>query len=79
VKIEQGDVFKANFADADVVALYLRRDYNQKLRPRLLEQLKPGTRIVSHEHDFGNDWAPEKHLKVGKVDVFLWTVPAKAK
>jgi len=79
VKIEQGDVFKANFADADVVALYLRRDYNQKLRPRLLEQLKPGTRIVSHEHDFGNDWIPEKHLKVGNVDVFLWTVPAKAK
>lgn len=77
VKIEQGDVFKAQFADADVVALYLRRDYNQKLRPRLLEQLRPGTRIVSHEHDFGADWPPEKHLKVGNVDVFLWTVPAK--
>ncbi|MBS1215748.1 MAG: Methyltransferase type 11 [Proteobacteria bacterium] len=77
VKIEQGDVFKANFGDADVVALYLRRDYNQKLRPRLIEQLKPGTRIVSHEHDFGTDWTPEKHVKVGTVDVFLWTVPAK--
>ena len=77
VKIEQGDVFKANFGDADVVALYLRRDYNQKLRPRLIDQLKPGTRIVSHEHDFGADWTPEKHVKVGTVDVFLWTVPAK--
>ena len=58
VKFVQGDLFQADFHDATVVALFLKWNYNRKLRPRLWEQLKPGTPVVSHEHDFGEDWPP---------------------
>jgi SAM-dependent methyltransferase len=77
VKFRQGDVFQADFHDATVVTLFLRTDYNRKLRPRLLAQLKPGTRIVSHEHDFAEDWLPEKTVKVKGKPVHRWTIPAK--
>ncbi|MCC6611228.1 MAG: class I SAM-dependent methyltransferase [Burkholderiales bacterium] len=77
VKFRQGDVFEADFHDATVVTLFLRTDYNRKLRPRLLAQLKPGTRIVSHEHDFAEDWPPEKTVRVAGTTVFRWTIPAK--
>ena len=51
-------MFEFDFSPATVVTMYLLPSVNLKLRPRLLKELKPGTRIVSHDFDMG-DWAPE--------------------
>ena len=84
VRFEQKDLFDATFGDATVVTLFLLNSVNMRLRPRLLEQLKPGTRIVSNTFDMG-DWKPDKELIVPGTDdsaylsrrLYLWTVPAK--
>jgi hypothetical protein len=47
---------------------------NMRLRPRLLRELKPGTRIVSHSFDMG-DWKPDKEMVVDGARVYLWTIP----
>jgi len=78
VEFRQEDLFKARFKDATVVTLYLLPDLNVKLRPRLLAELKPGTRIVSHQFDMG-DWAPDKKLESNGRTVYFWTIPAPAK
>ncbi|MGF1677501.1 MAG: methyltransferase domain-containing protein [Rivularia sp. (in: cyanobacteria)] len=72
------DLFESNFSDATVMTLYLLPSLNVKLRPQLFDQLKPGTRIVSHDFDMG-EWKPERVEKVnvnGRTHtVYLWTVP----
>ena len=78
VEFRNEDLFKANFKEATVVTLYLLPDLNLKLRPRLLAELKPGTRIVSHQFDMG-DWAPEKKLDSNGRSVYFWTIPAHGK
>ena len=77
VSFVQGDLFEADFRDATVVALFLKWNYNRKLRPRLWEQLKPGTPVVSHEHDFGPDWPPAKKIETNGKTVYLYVVPAR--
>jgi SAM-dependent methyltransferase len=74
VKFRTGDLFEADVSEATVVMLYLWPWINLKLRPKLLKELKPGTRIVSHYHDMG-DWPPEKKIVVGGHNIYLWTVP----
>ena len=69
------DLFEADFKDATVVTLYLLPSLNVKLRPKLW-QLKPGTRIVSHDFDMG-DWKPEKTVDLDGHTIYFWTVPAK--
>src|SRR3954470_626901 len=76
VQFRQEDLFKAKFADATVVTLYLLPDLNVKLRPRLLAELKPGTRIVSHQFDMGT-WKPERKVELNGRTIYLWTVPAR--
>jgi SAM-dependent methyltransferase len=76
VKFEQGDLFKAKISDANVITMYLLTSVNLKLRPRLLDELKPGTRLVSHQFDMG-DWEADKHEKLGYRDIYFWIVPAK--
>ena len=80
-KFVEGDIFEANISDATVVTLYLLPAVNMKLRPKLLE-LRPGTRIVSHNYDMG-DWKPEKTIKLNLPDgehiVFYWVVPPRKK
>jgi SAM-dependent methyltransferase len=78
VKFIQGDLFDADIRDATVVTLYLLPDINLRLRPKLLSELQPGTRIVSHNYGMG-DWTPDRSAKL-TVDgtehvVFAWTVP----
>ena len=72
------DLFKTNFSDATVVTLYLLKTLNVKLRPQLLQQLEPGTRIVSHDFDMG-EWIPERTEQVeanGRTHtIYMWTVP----
>ena len=76
VQFRQEDLFKADFHEASVVTLYLLPDLNVKLRPRLLAELKPGTRIVSHQFDMGT-WKPEKKIELNGRTIYLWTVPTK--
>jgi len=74
VRIIQGDLFEADISAATVVTLYLLTDLNLKLRPKLLRDLKPGTRIVSHAFSMG-DWQPERTADVQGTTVYLWRVP----
>jgi SAM-dependent methyltransferase len=76
--IEQ-DLFKTNVSPATVVTLYLGPELNRRLRPKLLRELRPGTRIVSHDFSLG-DWNPERTISVPQAPghrVFLWRVPPR--
>jgi predicted O-methyltransferase YrrM len=74
VTFRQEDLFKADFSKATVVTLYLLDSLNEKLRPRLLSELKPGTRIVSHAFRMG-DWKPVKTRIVAGSMIYFWVVP----
>jgi SAM-dependent methyltransferase len=76
LRFEVRDLFDAPVADASVVALYLLPEINLRLRPRLLAELRPGTRIVSHAFDMG-DWRPDRSADVAGARIFLWIVPAR--
>jgi precorrin-6B methylase 2 len=89
VRFEENDLFEANFREATVVTLFLLPTVNLKLRPKLQEQLKPGTRIVSNTFDMG-EWKAEREATVadsgGDDDytglsqhLYLWTVRQPAK
>jgi SAM-dependent methyltransferase len=77
VSFIEGDLFDADIAPATVVSLYLLTRLNEKLKPKLLAELKPGTRVVSHAFDMG-DWKPEKTTRVSGASVYLWRIPARA-
>ncbi|WP_225913756.1 SAM-dependent methyltransferase [Leptolyngbya ohadii] len=74
VEFRQQDLFETDFSSATVVTLYLLPELNVRLRPRLLQELRPGTRIVSHAFDMG-EWDPEQVVQVGGRTVYYWTVP----
>jgi protein-L-isoaspartate O-methyltransferase len=76
VEIRQQDLFTTDFREATVVTIYLLPGVNLRLRPRLLEQLRPGARIVSHAFDM-DDWRPDRTVTVGASTVYLWTVPER--
>src|SRR5712671_132552 len=76
VQFRREDLFKADFSEATVVTLYLLPDLNVKLRPRLWQELKPGTRIVSHQFDMA-DWKPEKQLELNGRTIYFWTIPGR--
>jgi SAM-dependent methyltransferase len=91
VKFIEQDLFETDIREATVVALYLLPELNLQLRPKLLRDLRPGSRIVAHEFDMG-DWKPDNMAKVPKVKLYYhpripyekdtyfyyWVVPAKA-
>ena len=78
VIFRQQDLFDADIREATVVTLYLLPDVNLKLRPKLLAELKPGTRVVSHAFDMG-DWKPDRTVKLrvagSEVSIHSWVVP----
>jgi SAM-dependent methyltransferase len=74
VRFVEADLFKADITEATIVALYLAPQLNLKLRPKLMKELRPGTRIVSYSFDMG-DWQPEKTERVGSTPIYLWRVP----
>jgi SAM-dependent methyltransferase len=83
VRFEENDLFDADIHEASVVTLFLLSSVNLKLRPKLLSDLKPGTRIVSNTFDMG-DWKPDKELTLGDSAgyglshrLFLWTIPQR--
>ena len=75
-RFELNDIFDADIREATVVAMYLLPDLNLRLRPKLFQDLKPGTRIVSHSFHMG-DWKPDKELAVAGSRIYLWTIPLK--
>ncbi len=91
VKFIEQDLFETDIREATVVALYLLPELNLQLRPKLLRDLRPGSRIVAYEFDMG-DWKPDNMAKVPKVKLYYhprvpyekdayfyyWVVPAKA-
>lgn len=76
ITFQEGDLFDADIHEATVVTLYLLPNVNLRLRPKLLKDLKPGTRIVSHSFDMG-DWKPEREEQVEGATIYLWTIPEK--
>ena len=86
LRFEENDLFDANIHEATVVTLFLLNSVNLKLRPKLLRDLKPGTRIVSNTFDMG-DWKPDKELTLDddadfdnngiSHKFFLWIVPER--
>jgi SAM-dependent methyltransferase len=76
VRFLNEDLFEAKISDATVVTLYLLPSLNLKLLPKLLAELKPGTRIVSHAFDMGS-WKPLQTLNAGGSTVYFWTIPTK--
>jgi ubiquinone/menaquinone biosynthesis C-methylase UbiE len=72
-----GDLFKADIGAATVVTLYLLPEINVRLKPKLLRELKPGTRVVSHDFTMGDDWRPERALKLQNDTIYFWTIPAR--
>ena len=78
VRFRNEDMFRVNYSEATIVTLYLSEKLNVLLRPKLLSELRPGSRILSHDFRMG-DWKPEQTVRVpwGKLyrTVYLWTVP----
>ena len=85
VRFEENDLFDADIHEATVVTLFLLNSVNLKLRPKLLKDLKPGTRIVSNTFGMG-DWKPYKELTLADTaddyglshNFFLWIVPQRS-
>jgi SAM-dependent methyltransferase len=79
VSFRNEDMFRVEVSEATIVTLYLSEKLNVLLRPKLLRELRPGSRILSHDFRMG-DWQPEQTVRVpwGKLyrTVYLWTVPA---
>lgn len=76
VEFKVANLFEQDLSKADVMAMYLLTDINLRLRPKILDTMKPGSRIVSHAFDMG-DWKPEAHETVDGRNVYFWIVPAK--
>ena len=76
VQFVQQDLFQTDIGKATVVMLYLWPEVNLKLRPKLLRELKPGTRVVSHSHNMGS-WEPDQTIAVPEGhNVYFWVIPA---
>lgn len=80
VEFRQGDLFEANLRDATVVVLYLWPDMNNRLRPKLQNELDPGDRVVSHSFDI-DGWSADSTVSIqsrsfaeGAKTLFLWTI-----
>jgi SAM-dependent methyltransferase len=71
----EGNLFETDFSRASVITMYLLNSVNMKLRPNLLKNLRPGTRIVSYYFNM-NDWEPDKRIEVNNSDIYFWIIPA---
>lgn len=76
VTFRQEDLFTADIREATVVTMYLLPWVNAKLRPKLIKELRPGTRLVSHEFDMG-DWKPAKVVRLREHKIYSWVIPAR--
>ena len=74
VRFRTENLFSADIKNATVVTLYLLQSINERLRPKLVRELKPGTRVVSHVFNMGPEWPPERTVAIDRSRIFLWTV-----
>lgn len=77
VRFVRDDFFKIDLREATVVTLYLSPEVNQRLLPKLLSELAPGARIVSHKFHMGEAWKPDSTVRLGGDAIYLWIVPAR--
>jgi SAM-dependent methyltransferase len=75
-KFKNQDLFDTDLREATVVTLYLLPELNRKLMPKLLTELRPGARIVSHQFDMGS-WKPDREATVAGRRIYMWTVPPR--
>jgi hypothetical protein len=73
VEFRRQDLFETDLRDATVVTLYLGEAINLRVRPKLRDELRPGTRVVSHAFNMG-DWIPDATRTVSGRAVFLWKI-----
>ena len=73
VTFRNEDLFSAGIRDATVVTLFLSPEVNLRLRPKLMNELRPGARVVSHYHDMG-DWKPDRAINIMGRPIYLWTI-----
>ena len=78
VNFEVMNLFDLDLSEATVLTMYLLEEINLKLKPKLFEQLKPGTRVVSNTFSMG-DWRADKTWGLDCGNVYLWIIPANAK
>lgn len=71
----QQDLFETDFSEATVLTLYLLPEVNLALRPKILAQLRPGSRVVSHDFDM-KEWQPDDTAVIGASFIYYWVVPA---
>ncbi|SHF87832.1 Methyltransferase domain-containing protein [Fodinibius roseus] len=82
VLFKEQDIFETDISEASVITMYLLPSVNKKLRPTLLDELQPGTRIVSHSFDMG-DWEPDREVTLSSENtnrthtIYYWVIPAK--
>lgn len=76
VRFRNEDVLTADWREATVVTLFLSPELNARLKPRLLAELRPGTRVVSYWHDMGG-WRPERIVQTRRAPIYLWTIPSR--
>lgn len=76
VEFFEADIFEFDFSEATVLTLYLLPEVNVKLRPRILNELAPGTRVVSHAFTMG-EWESDAVETIGGRNIYYWVVPAK--
>jgi SAM-dependent methyltransferase len=77
VRFVTQDLFTADLSRASVVTLYLLQSINERLRPKLVRQLHPGARVVSHVFNMGPEWPAEKTMTVERSRIFLWSIPSR--
>ena len=76
VEFKIANLFEEDLSKADVMAMYLLTEINLRLRPKILDTMKPGARVVSHAFDMG-DWEPDHREIVANKTIYYWMVPAK--
>jgi SAM-dependent methyltransferase len=74
VRFVTQDLFVTDLRPASVVTLYLLQSINERLRPKLVRELKPGTRVVSHVFNMGPEWPPERTETIDRSRIFLWSM-----
>jgi len=77
VTFVQGNLFEMDISKANVLTMYLLQSVNLQLRPKILSDLQPGSRVVSHAFSM-NDWEADEHATVASRNIYLWIIPGKA-
>jgi len=78
VRFVTQDLFTTDLRPATVVTLYLLQSINERLRPKLVRELRPGARVVSHVFNMGPEWPAAQTVTVERSRIFLWTLPPRS-